>query len=70
MNEADTCCEYVLPKLQQAGWEQAPHGIVEQQAIIDGIIITLGQSAKMSTMHRRADRGAGRSRGQGAAVVC
>jgi type I restriction enzyme R subunit len=46
MNEADTCREYVLPKLQQAGWEQAPHSIAEQQAITDGRIVTLGQSAK------------------------
>lgn len=45
MNEADTCREYVLPKLQQAGWEQAPHSISEQQAITDGRIVTLGQSA-------------------------
>ncbi|MEZ4729136.1 MAG: type I restriction enzyme HsdR N-terminal domain-containing protein [Caldilineaceae bacterium] len=46
MNEADTCREYVLPKLQQASWEQAAHSITEQQAITDGRIVTLGQSAK------------------------
>lgn len=52
MNEADTCREYVLPKLQQTGWEQAPHAIAEQQAITDGRIVTLGQSAKRLTRKR------------------
>ena len=46
MNEADTCREYVLPKLQQAGWERPPHALAEQQSITDGRIITLGQTAK------------------------
>ncbi|MEZ4870468.1 MAG: DEAD/DEAH box helicase family protein [Caldilineaceae bacterium] len=46
MNEADTCREYVLPKLQQAGWDQTPHAIAEQQAITDGRILTLGQTVR------------------------
>ncbi len=33
MNEADTCRKYVVPKLQQAGWDQAPYGIGEQRFI-------------------------------------
>ncbi|HEV8448018.1 MAG TPA: hypothetical protein VGQ44_14400, partial [Gemmatimonadaceae bacterium] len=31
MNEADTCRTYVVPKLQAAGWENAPFGIAEQR---------------------------------------
>ena len=30
MNEADTCRVYVVPKLQAAGWENAPYSIAEQ----------------------------------------
>lgn len=31
MNEADTCRTYVVPKLQGAGWENAPCSIAEQR---------------------------------------
>jgi type I restriction enzyme R subunit len=31
MNEADTCRIYVVPKLQAAGWENAPFSIAEQR---------------------------------------
>src|ERR1051326_157516 len=31
MNEADTCRTYVVPKLQSAGWENAPFSIAEQR---------------------------------------
>lgn len=31
MNEADTCRKYVVPKLQAAGWEDAPYSIAEQR---------------------------------------
>ena len=30
-NEADTCRKYVVPKLQAAGWEDAPYSIAEQR---------------------------------------
>jgi len=33
MNEADTCRTYVVPKLQSAGWDTAPHGISEQRTL-------------------------------------
>ncbi|MEZ4658851.1 MAG: hypothetical protein R2911_14885 [Caldilineaceae bacterium] len=46
MNEADTCREYVLPKLQQAGWDRTPHSIAEQQPITDGRIVAVGQTAQ------------------------
>ena len=37
--EADTCREYVLPKLQAAGWDSDPHSFNEQKTITDGKII-------------------------------
>lgn len=33
MNEADTCRTYVVPKLQAAGWDNAPFSIAEQRYI-------------------------------------
>ena len=45
-NEADTCREYVVPKLQRVGWDQSPHSIAEQHPITDGRIITVGQGAR------------------------
>lgn len=36
MNEADTCREYVSPRLIQAGWDAAPHSIAEQRIFTDG----------------------------------
>ncbi len=54
MNEADTCREYVLPKLRQAGWEQKSHSITEQRTFTDGRIIALGNKVKRGRQ-RRAD---------------
>jgi len=39
LNEADTCRKHVVPKLQQAGWDNDPHSITEQRAFTDGRII-------------------------------
>ena len=36
MNEADTCREYVVPGLVEAGWDTAPHSIAEQRIFTDG----------------------------------
>jgi type I restriction enzyme, R subunit len=33
MNEADTCRKYVVPRLQAAGWENAPFSIAEQRIL-------------------------------------
>ncbi len=54
MNEADTCREYVLPKLQQAGWEQSPCSITEQRTFTDGRIIPIGDKIKRGAQ-KRAD---------------
>jgi len=45
--EADTCRDYVLPRLKEAGWSDDQ--IIEQYRITDGRIIRVG------TRHRRAD---------------
>ena len=41
MNEADTCYEYVLPKLD--AWRSHPHLITEQYAMDAGAIIARGK---------------------------
>jgi type I restriction enzyme R subunit len=40
--EADTCRQYVLPKLLAAGWDTEPHSIAEQRTFTDGRIFVLG----------------------------
>ncbi|HEY0969735.1 MAG TPA: DEAD/DEAH box helicase family protein [Gemmatimonadales bacterium] len=40
--EADTCRRLVVPRLQGAGWETAPHSIAEQRTITDGRIVPVG----------------------------
>ena len=44
-NEADTCRKYVVPGLQQAGWENDPHSMTEQRYFTDGRIIPAGMKA-------------------------
>jgi len=34
--EADTCRQYVVPKLQAAGWDSEPHSIAEQRTFTNG----------------------------------
>ena len=46
MNEADTCRIYVVPKLQSAGWDAAPHRINEQVTFTDGRIVPVGQQIR------------------------
>ena len=36
MNEAETCRKYVVPRLQDAGWDAEPHSIAEQRYFTDG----------------------------------
>src|SRR5579863_2285796 len=43
--EADTCRQYVVPKLQAAGWEADPHSIAEQRSFTDGRIVVAGTKA-------------------------
>jgi type I restriction enzyme R subunit len=41
-NEADTCRRLVVPKLQQAGWDDEPHRLSEQVTFTDGRIVVAG----------------------------
>ncbi len=50
LNEADTCRVYVTPRLREAGWEQDPHSLTEQQTFTFGRIEIRGNVA------RRLDR--------------
>jgi type I restriction enzyme, R subunit len=43
LNEADTCRRYVVPKLQDAGWDTEPHRINEQVTFTDGRIVVSGR---------------------------
>jgi type I restriction enzyme R subunit len=46
LTEADTCRKFVVPKLQQAGWENDPHSITEQRYFTDGRIVVHGSTGK------------------------
>jgi type I restriction enzyme R subunit len=41
--EADTCRKFVVPKLQEAGWDNDPHSIAEQRTITDGRVVPVGK---------------------------
>ena len=42
MTEADTCREFVTPRLVESGWSVAPHAIGEQRTFTNGRIIVTG----------------------------
>ncbi|MCW5969417.1 MAG: hypothetical protein KIT57_12975 [Blastocatellales bacterium] len=46
ITEADTCRLYVLPKLDEAGWNREPHSFTEQKTFTDGRIVIAGTRAK------------------------
>jgi type I restriction enzyme R subunit len=54
LNEADTCRTFVVPLLQQAGWDTDPHSIAEQRSFTDGRIVPKGSSARRGP-GKRAD---------------
>ena len=54
MTEADTCREYVTPKLVEAGWGAAPHAIGEQRTFTNGRIIVAGGKVRRG-QQKRAD---------------
>ncbi len=53
-NEADTCRQQVTPKLQAAGWDDAPHAINEQREFTDGRVTLVGGGARRGR-RKRAD---------------
>ena len=42
MSEADTCRKYITPALQNAGWENPPHDIREQEYFTAGRLLPIG----------------------------
>lgn len=54
MTEADTCRELVTPKIQQAGWGEAPYAIGEQRSFTNGRIFVAGGRVRRGDK-RRAD---------------
>ena len=52
--EADTCRKFVVPLLQQAGWDGPPHEINEQRTFTDGRIVFVGGKARRGK-RKRAD---------------
>jgi type I restriction enzyme R subunit len=42
MNEADTCREFVRPKIEAAGWDEPPHSYKEQDTFADARIVVIG----------------------------
>lgn len=54
ITEADTCREFVTPKLIEAGWGAVPHVIGEQRTFTNGRIIVTGGKVRRGKQ-RRAD---------------
>ncbi len=54
ITEADTCREFVTPRLVEAGWSTAPHTIGEQRSFTNGRIIVSGGTVRRGKQ-KRAD---------------
>jgi type I restriction enzyme R subunit len=54
MTEADTCREFVTPRLVDAGWSASPHSIGEQHSFTNGRIIVAGGKVRRGKQ-KRAD---------------
>lgn len=54
LGEADTCRKFIVPLLQQAGWDDEPHAINEQRTFTDGRVIFVGGKVKRGKQ-KRAD---------------
>jgi len=46
MTEADTCRKFVVPLLQQVGWDTDPHSIAEQRYFTAGRVVAHGATAQ------------------------
>jgi len=51
-NEADTGRQYVVPKLQAAGWDTEPHRLNEQVTFTDGRIVVTGSRTRCRPANR------------------
>jgi type I restriction enzyme R subunit len=54
LTEADTCREFVTPKLIEAGWSRAPCAIGEQHSFTNGRVIVAGGKVRRGPQ-KRAD---------------
>lgn len=54
ITEADTCRKFVVPRLQEAGWDDAPCAINEQRTFTDGRILFVGGKPRRGKL-KRAD---------------
>ncbi|WP_371927959.1 EcoAI/FtnUII family type I restriction enzme subunit R [Methylomonas rivi] len=54
MTEADTCREFVTPKLVSAGWSATPHAIGEQRTFTNGRVFVTGGKVRRG-QQKRAD---------------
>ncbi|XTI73760.1 EcoAI/FtnUII family type I restriction enzme subunit R [Acidithiobacillus sp. AC3] len=54
LTEADTCREFVTPRLVEAGWGSAPYAIGEQRSFTNGRIIVAGGKVRRGKQ-KRAD---------------
>lgn len=54
MTEADTCREFITPRLVDAGWSSAPHSVAEQRTFTNGRIIVSGGKVRRG-VQKRAD---------------
>ncbi len=54
ITEADTCREFVTPRLVEAGWGAAPHAIGEQRTFTNGRIMVAGGKVRRGKQ-KRAD---------------
>ncbi len=55
MDEAETCREYVRPRLEEAGWDDEIHPIIEQKTFTDGRIVPLKRNKVKRLPPKRAD---------------
>jgi type I restriction enzyme R subunit len=49
MTEADTCREFVTPRLVEAGWSSAPYAIGERRSFTNGRIIVAASKSALTT---------------------
>jgi len=54
ITEADTCRQFITPRLVEAGWDAAPHAIGEQRSFTNGRVIVAGGKVRRGKQ-KRAD---------------
>lgn len=54
VTEADTCRKFIVPRLQAAGWDDAPCAIQEQRTFTDGRVMFVGGEPRRG-QKKRAD---------------